>query len=73
MLVENGAVNDRDTHGSTPSYWACKYCTADVVLRIVQIGAILTVADLQSFCDRFTVIITFIANLATCGMIMVHI
>ena len=30
-------------------------CTADVVLRIIQIGAILTAADLQCFRNQSTV------------------
>ena len=57
VLLENGAVgvNDRDTHGHTPSHYACLSCTADVVLRMIQIGAILTAADLQSFRDQPTV------------------
>ena len=55
--MKNGAVcvNDRDMrNGNTPSYFACRNCTADVVLAI-QIGPILTAADLQSLRDRPTV------------------
>jgi hypothetical protein len=64
-LLNNGAVcvNDGDTrtlpscypHGSTTSYFACRKCTTDVVLRVIQIGAILTAADLQSLRDQPTV------------------
>ena len=64
-LLKNGAVcvNDRDTRtltplyppGSTTSYFACRKCTTDVVLRMIQIGAILTTDDLQIFRDRPTV------------------
>jgi ankyrin repeat protein len=63
-LLKNGAVcvNDRDTRtltplyppGSTTSYFACRKCTTDVVLRMIQIGAILTADDLQIFRDRST-------------------
>ena len=44
VLLENGAVgvNDRDTYGFTPLYFACLSCTADVLLRILLHGAILT-------------------------------
>jgi hypothetical protein len=54
VLSENGTVglNDRSSSGFTPSYWACRKCTADVVLRMIQTGAILTATDLQHFCDR---------------------
>ena len=53
-LLENGAVslNDRNTFGSTPSYWVCLKCTADVVLRMIQHGAILTTAEIQRFRDQ---------------------
>ena len=56
-LLENGivGVNDRDTRGKTPSYYACLKCTVDVVLRMIQIGAILTADDLQSFRNQPTV------------------
>ena len=57
VFLENGAVgvNDRSRSGSTPSYYAYYYCTADVVLRVIQHGAIFTAADLQRFRDRPTV------------------
>ena len=53
-LLKNGAVgvNDGDMFGFTPLYYACIYCNADVVQRMIQIGAILTAADLQRFRDR---------------------
>ena len=56
-LLENRAVgvNDRDNDGHTPSYYACLRCTADVVLRIIQIGAVLTADDLQRFRNQHTV------------------
>ena len=56
-LLENGAVgvNDRGNSGLTPSYYACCKCTVDVVLRMIQIGAILTAADLHSFHAQSTV------------------
>jgi hypothetical protein len=47
-LLENDAVglNDRDRSGNTPSYYACIFCTADVALRMIRQGAILTAAVL---------------------------
>jgi ankyrin repeat protein len=56
-LLENGAVgvNDGSNDGVTPSYYACMSCTADVVLLLIQHGAILTAADLQRFRDQPTV------------------
>jgi hypothetical protein len=57
-LLENGAVgvNDKDVFGDTPSYWACYCCTVDLVLLLIQNGAILIAADLQRFRDQPTVI-----------------
>jgi hypothetical protein len=57
MYQMNGAVgmNDRDDSGHTPSYFACRRCTADVILRVIRQGAILTAADLLSLRDRSTV------------------
>ena len=57
VLLENGAVgvNDKSTYGNAPSYYACLSCTADVVLRMIRHGAILTADDLQRFRDQPTV------------------
>jgi ankyrin repeat protein len=56
-LLDHGAVyvNDKDVDGHTPSHLACFKCTADVVLRMIQIGAILAATELQRFRDRSTV------------------
>ena len=48
-------VNDRDTYGSTLSFYTCFMCDADVVLQIIRNGAILTAAHLHRFRNRSTV------------------
>ena len=57
VLLENGAVgvNGRSSSGHTPSYWACIFCTADVVLQMIRHGVILTAANLQCFHAQSTV------------------
>ena len=39
---ETVGVNDRDNSGRTPSYLACYHCTADVILRMIRHGAIVS-------------------------------
>ena len=58
VLLDNGDVvlNDRSSSRVTPSYFACLTCTADVILRMIRHGAILTAANLQRFRNRLTVI-----------------
>ena len=54
--VENGTVGVKDKGiGVTPSHFACISCNADLILRIIRHGAVLTADDLQRFRDQLTV------------------